>query len=284
MRFYSKNNKSDLIYDMKQKDQPASPNATRWKSNLSIIALCCLLNACATTSDKADKPTATDRDIEAEFLEDRDPVANAAYWGAQYERRSNDPLVLLHYGRNLRYVGQNSKANSILSEGLTKYPDDPQLMAEYGKSLANAGRIQEGLNYLSTAAQARPNDWTIVCAQGVAYDQLENNAQAILLYNKALVLSPGNATVLNNLALSHAQLGDLEKAEGFLRDAVEQPQATAQMRLNLALILGLQGEYEEARKYAALDLPPVKVEENLAMIKAIKDEPSPWEALKALEP
>ena len=95
--------------------------------------------------------------------------------------------------------------------------------------------------------------------------------------------SPGNATVLNNLALSRALDGDIKEAEQYMREAVGLPQASAQMRQNLALILGLQGQYDEARRYASVDLPPAAVEENIDYIKSMVDKPSPWSELQSLD-
>lgn len=251
-----------------------------------VLAVSLTLAACATTSQPGahKAPRAADQAHPAQFYTDEDPVANVAYWGSIVETNPKDAVAGLHYGRNLRYVGQADTATKALAQALTANPDNAELLAEYGKALSGIGRVNEGLDYLSKAAALRPKDWTIVTAQGVAYDQLDDRAQAIVYYERALQLSPNNPSILNNLALSQAQQGNLDEAERLLRQAVSQPQASPRARLNLALVLGLKGQFDEARKYAALDLPPVKVEENLDLIRSMQNDPAPWDALKALEP
>jgi len=250
----------------------------------SLLGLALAVSACATTSQAPVPDAASGAPAADQFYTDRDPFANMAYWGGRLDQNPDDLEAALHYGRNLRYLGRTEEAVKTLADGLSRHPDHAELLAEYGKALANIGRIDEGIEYLNKAAAHRPKDWSIVSAKGVAYDQKGNHDQAIRFYQEALALSPDNPSVLNNLALSEAQIGNLANAEQLLRRAVSQPESTPRMRLNLALILGLQGHFEEARKYAALDLPPVKVEENLALIKSMQADPSPWDALRTLDP
>lgn len=252
----------------------------------AVIAGGLMLAACNTTSDPGaiSGSHKTPQAHHEQFYTDDDPIANVAYWGSVFESNPKDAEAGLYYGRNLRYVGKADSAAKALAQALTVNPDDAQLMAEYGKALSGIGRTQEGLDYLAKAAVLRPKDWTILSAQGVAYDQLDDRPQAIVYYERALELSPNNPSILNNLALSQAQQGNLDEAERLLRQAVSQPQASPRARLNLALVLGLKGQFDEARKYAALDLPPVKVEENLDLIRSMQNDPSPWDALKELEP
>ena len=62
--------------------------------------------------------------------------------------------------------------------------------------------------------------------------------------------------------------GDTEEAFALLRQAVAQPEATATIRQNLALILGLQGRLAEAEALARQDLPPQTVSANLAYLRS----------------
>ncbi len=98
--------------------------------------------------------------------------------------------------------------------------------------------------------------------------------------------SPNNPDVLNNWALSRALAGEIEEAERLLKQAVVIPSAGVQVRQNLALVLGLQGDFEEAKLYASADLPPEIVEGNLDYIRAMLTESSqssPWSQLEALD-
>ena len=56
---------------------------------------------------------------------------------------------------------------------------------------------------------------------------------------------------MNNLAMAYAMMGDAKKAEDILRQAVTTEGATPKVRENLALVLGLQGRYDESKAVAA---------------------------------
>jgi tetratricopeptide (TPR) repeat protein len=69
------------------------------------------------------------------------------------------------------------------------------------------------------------------------------------------VLAPDQASILNNLALAHAMEGHPDKAEPLLKRAAAAGGHEARVSQNLALVLGLQGRYDEAKVAAARDLP-----------------------------
>ncbi len=56
---------------------------------------------------------------------------------------------------------------------------------------------------------------------------------------------------MNNLAMAHAMMGNPKKAEQILRQAAAAPSATPKVRENLALVLGLQGRYDESKSVAS---------------------------------
>ncbi len=86
-------------------------------------------------------------------------------------------------------------------------------------------------------------------------------------WNQALGMSPDNPEVLNNAAMAQMTDGDAAGAESLLRRAVAQPAATLQMRLNLAMVLGLQGKIGEAEQIIRRDLPPEVAERNLEWLR-----------------
>jgi hypothetical protein len=56
--------------------------------------------------------------------------------------------------------------------------------------------------------------------------------------------------VLNNLAMAHVMNGEPQKAEDLLRRVVANGSVPPKVTQNLALVLGLQGRYDEAKSYA----------------------------------
>ena len=74
---------------------------------------------------------------------------------------------------------------------------------------------------------------------------------------------------------------DLAEAESFLRKAVAMRGATSQIRQNLALVVGLQGRFEESRALFAAELGPKQVEANMAYVRALLTQQNRWEAVEA---
>jgi Flp pilus assembly protein TadD len=107
------------------------------------------------------------------------------------------------------------------------------------------------------------------------------NREARELYKQALTIAPHEAPLHANLGLSYAMTNDLAEAEAHLRTAVRMRGATSQIRQNLALIVGLQGRFDECRAMCAAELGPEQVEANMAYIRALLTQQNRWEAIKA---
>ena len=106
------------------------------------------------------------------------------------------------------------------------------------------------------------------------------NAEARQLYEQALITAPQEASLHANLGLSYAMTGELPAAERSLKRATTLPGAGGKIRQNLALVIGLQGRFEEARAIYAQELPPESVESNMAYIRALLTQQDRWEVIK----
>ena len=102
----------------------------------------------------------------------------------------------------------------------------------------------------------------------MAYQQVRRPDDAKAAWNEALRLSPDNADVLTNAAIARIGEGDAPSAEILLRRAAGQPGASLQVRQNLALALGLQGNTAEAEAILRRDLPPEAADQNLRWLAA----------------
>ena len=81
------------------------------------------------------------------------------------------------------------------------------------------------------------------------------------------------------MGLSFAMTNDLARAEQHLRRAVQMRGASTQTRQNLALVVGLQGRFNEARALYAADLPTEQVESNMAYIRALLTQQNRWDMI-----
>jgi Flp pilus assembly protein TadD len=89
-------------------------------------------------------------------------------------------------------------------------------------------------------------------------DQLGRASEARRHYAAALKIKPNDPSVLSNLGLSYALTKDLRRAESTLRQAAAQPGAEPRVRQNLALVVALQGRFDEAEQIVRADLPPAE--------------------------
>ena len=121
-------------------------------------------------------------------------------------------------------------------------------MPSIGRALADAGRYQQALEVLSKAHTPDQPDWRLLNAQGAVLDQMGNFAEARSYYETALKIAPDEPAILSNLGLSYMLAKDLPRAEATLKRATARTDADPRVRQNLALVLGLQGKFDEAEK------------------------------------
>ncbi len=192
-----------------------------------------------------------------------------------------DTAIGLQYADALGKLGQATVQVDVLKAISVAHPADTALQSRIGKQFLAANRPGEAATVLERAVASPGADWKTFSALGSAYDQQGQYDLARQQYNKALALKPGALSVENNLAMSYALQSKLPEAEKILRSAVAQPDAPSQPRVrqNLALVVGLQGRFDEARQIASADLPPDKVEANLAYLQQMLSKPNTWAQL-----
>ena len=164
----------------------------------------------------------------------------------------------LAYADGLEKLGQTDQQMQVLATLSTQNPQNAHIQAVYGKKLLATGRSGEAIPVLKAIADSGTADWRILSALGSAYDQQGQYGTARETYGKALALQPNQISVLNNMGMSHALEGNLKQAEETLRSAMALPEGKSlpRLRQNLALVVGLQGRFEESRQIASEDLPP----------------------------
>ncbi|MCA8902040.1 MAG: tetratricopeptide repeat protein, partial [Hyphomonas sp.] len=87
-------------------------------------------------------------------------------------------------------------------------------------------------------------------------------------------------SVLSNLGMSHLLAGDLAKAEQYMQQAASQPGADASVRQNLALVVGLQGRFQEAETIARRDLSPEQADANVQYLRSMLAQQNAWNLLE----
>ncbi len=203
-----------------------------------------------------------------------------AYWSRAYTKRPKDKTVGMKFANVLRMTGRNEQALAVMQQIVIAHPKDRSVLAAYGKALAGAGNLKKALNVIQRAYTPDNPDWRLLSAQGAILDQLGKPKEARLLYRKALDLVPNEPTVLSNLGMSYLLTGDLRTSESYLQNAIKVPRADSRVRQNLALVVGLQGRFDEAEKIAAGELAPAQAQANIAYLRKILSEQNAWSQLK----
>lgn len=198
---------------------------------------------------------------------------------ARYKSNPRDKAVIIHYSAALRAVGQAQQAVSVLEIGIDFFPRDVDISVAYAKALTADGRFDQSLTVLDNVIRPDSPDWNALLVKGATLDQLGRNAEARKLYTQALTIAPGEASIEANMGLSYAMTNELPAAEQHLRRAVQMRGATSQIRQNLALIVGLQGRFDECRALYAAELPPEQVENNMTYVRALLTQQNRWDAI-----
>ena len=245
---------------------------TRASSSIALIALGLALATPAASQTAPARQQAAAPRVPASAEERAaygrlDPLARSVFWSREMEINPADPVAGVKLAESLRQLGQHEQAATVAQQVLVTQPENLDAMLEFGRAHIARGQAFYGIAALEQARTLAPNDWRPLSLLGVAYQQVRRADDARAVWNEALRLSPDNAEVMNNAAMAQMTGGDPAGAETLLRRAVAQPGASLQMRLNLAMALGLQGRIPEAEQIIRRDLPPEAAERNLQWLR-----------------
>lgn len=198
---------------------------------------------------------------------------------ARYKANPRDRNIVIHYTAALRAAGQPEQAAAALEQAMTAHPGDAELAIAYAKALTALGRFEQSISVLDTVIRLDAPDWNALLVKGAALDQMGQHGPARALYQQAALIAPGEASVATNLGLSYAMTSDLVTAEQHLRRAIQMRGANTRTRQNLALVVGLQGRFSEAKALYSAELPPDQVEANMAYVRALLTQQNRWDLI-----
>jgi Flp pilus assembly protein TadD len=202
-----------------------------------------------------------------------------AEWAERYRVSPQDPVVAIRYAQTLRATGQRAQAVAVLEQAALVHSKNSELLGAYGRALADVGNYTQALEVLNRAHTPDQPDWRILSAEGAVLDEIGRHDEAERYYQSALKIAPDEPSVLSNLGLSYALAKNLPKAEETLRRAAAQRNADPRIRQNLALVVGLQGRFDEAESIARADLPPEDAAANVAYLRQMLSQPDDWKKL-----
>lgn len=252
------------------------------------LALAALSSACASTGvSKEEKALAEAMEAalasasqeEREAANRADPLTRANFWGKEYQKDPQSIENALQFADALRAIGSQDRAIDVVSKTLVLHPGNADLLMVSGRILMAQGNheaARASFEQVTRAAPGRADGWA---ALGTAFDQMEMHRQAQMNYQRALTIEPGRVTTLTNYGLSLLLSGDLAGAEAQLRAAAAQPGAGPRVTENLALVIGLQGRFDEMKEVSAQNAPDKVAEQNAALLRGLVQPARTYDAL-----
>jgi len=244
----------------------------------TTLILVMLLASCSTTSrDTTGSIPRLNKPVE--HMNSGELAAATRKIGEDYAKNPKDRSAGLNYATLLRMTGKNGQALAVMRQVAIAYPSDREVLSAYGKALAGAGELEQALSTISRAQTPDRPDWRLKSAQGAILDQMGRPEEARQAYRDALDILPNEPSILSNLGMSYLLTRDLKTAETYLRSAINQQGADSRVRQNLALVVGLQGRFQEAENIARQELTAEQAEANVAYLKGMLAQENSWKKL-----
>jgi tetratricopeptide (TPR) repeat protein len=157
----------------------------------------------------------------------------------------------------------------VLQQASVFHGGSRELASEYGRLALEFDQIGVAGKLLAAADDPANPDWRIISARGTVLAKQGKYKDAIPFYESSLALAPDHPSILSNLALAHAMNGEPKRAEAMLRQAATTDRNSLKIRQNLALVLGLQGKYDEGKLLASNDLSAENATENAEYLRRV---------------
>ena len=232
---------------------------------LATTAAASLLGACSQTERPFFSKSSFSSDDTQ--MSANEAVGATTQWAEAYAKNPQDPRMALGYAKALKAIGSRDKSLEILTAAFRANSNNGEVAAELGRLALDMGHLEIAKPTLQVAEAQGVRDWKTLSAQGTLHAKLGQHAEAQQYYLAALQVQPDAVSVINNLALSYALDGKADKSEALLRKAVASGQEDKRVRQNLALVLGLQGKFDEARKVASVDMTDTEAKSSMSYLR-----------------
>jgi Flp pilus assembly protein TadD len=159
------------------------------------------------------------------------------------------------------------KATDYWGKEYAKNPRHAQIALNYGRLALQFDQLSVAQKLLEQANDPTNPDWRVISARGTVFAKQGKYSDAVVFYERALALAPNQASILSNLGLAELMSGHADRAEELLRMASYSEGVDPKVQQNLALVLGLEGKYDEAKTVVAQSLPPESAAQNVAFLR-----------------
>ncbi|MBW8638082.1 tetratricopeptide repeat protein [Hoeflea sp. WL0058] len=250
------------------------------RMSTGILAIALLASGCANNVSRQTTGSIARSSEQLSTMNATQLLKAESKFAAAYKANPKDKATGINYATVLRMVGRDSQALAVMQQVAIAHPSDRDVLASYGKAQAAAGQLEAALSTIKRAQTPDRPDWKLLSAEAAILDQLGKTEQARGLYRQALDLAPDEPTILSNLGMSYLLTGDLRTSETYLKKAVARPGADSRVRQNLALVVGLQGRFDEAQRIAQSELSREQADANMAYLRTMLAQQNAWAKLE----
>jgi Flp pilus assembly protein TadD len=218
-----------------------------------------LLAACATGQPRVPRPTP---EMARVALDQGSPQIALQLADSVLVREPANRKALLVRADTLTALGQRDQAAAAYQQVLRLDPRAAPAMLGLGRYYLSTDPARAEAEFLTAATEA-PHDAVAQNDLGIARDLQGRHDEAQEAYRRALAADPQMEAAQVNLALSLAFGGQARQGAQLLNPIASAPGASQKLRHDLAAVLALAGERDEAAHILSADLSPDEVAEAL---------------------
>lgn len=207
-------------------------------------------------------------------LKNAEYTRSALLYQQLYDKNNNETRYQLGLAESLRRLGKYEEAITYYDKILNQHPG--HVDAFEGKALATMARgdIEEASKMFEQIIQRDPSHWRSYNALGIMFAVKNMLPEAMTYFNEALKYSAENPSVHNNVGLLLAMQKQYEQSVDALTRASRKAEGNQrkQIDLNLALVHGIFGHMDEAKRIAEQHLDAASLENNLGLYAHLADD------------
>eukprot|EP01041_Mallomonas_annulata_P003471 gene3471-6904_t len=173
-------------------------------------------------------------------------LAEKCYKDGLYYNPKN-PYLLQSWAVMLEKTGKVKESIKLLTVSVKDNPKHAASWVALAKLHQKFGKIEEARFCYTSAVEGDPRSYVALQAWGVLESELGQISQSRSLFQRAVAIAPRSAHAYQAWATLERREGNLEKAEELVRKALDVFSDSTRIRLSLAEIYELRGEFREAR-------------------------------------
>lgn len=202
-----------------------------------------------------------------EALENGQNQRALSYYEQLHDKDEKEARYQLGLAEALRRLGYNDDAVSFYDMVIAQ--DSTHVDAHEGKALAlmAMGKSEDAGRLFSQIMERDATRWRTLNALGLLFVTKNMYEEGRAYFNEALRHSPNNVAVMNNIGLTQAIMKDYRPAILSLESASRAAEGMQQQQvdMNLAMVMGVSGDMESARKIASKHVTGAALDNNLGL-------------------